>query len=82
MEKIRTEDLIATLKEKIEAHNEKLEAHESAEKILSAEYEDLNSKGEDTEKIERVGEKLLSTIKNIEYHKATAKAYGKIIKML
>lgn len=82
MEKMNVESLVEKLKGKIEIHNEKLEAHEATEKILSAEYLDLQARNEDPEKIERTAQKLYSTIKNVEYHKATSKTYGKVIEML
>lgn len=73
-------DLIATFEEKLEKHEGKLKAHQESERILRAEYEDL--KKNNSEKQERVGEKLLSTVKNIEYHTAKYKTYKKVIEML
>lgn len=73
-------ELIASLEEKIEKHESKLKAHVESEAILQTEQDTIEDKN--CEKYERLGEKLLSTIKNIEYHTATSKSYQKVIAML
>lgn len=70
-------ELIETFKDKLEKHEGKLKAHKESEIILKAEYDEL--KNNKSDKQERVGEKLLSTIKNIEYHTAKYKTYKKVI---
>ena len=74
------EDLIELFKAKIDKHEGKLKAHKETEAILRADYEDLKER--DFEKSKRVGEKLLSTIKNIEYHTAKYKTYKKVVEAL
>lgn len=73
-------DVVKVLKEKVEKHESKLKAHKETEVILEAEYKDQKDK--DAEKASFIQAKLFSTIKNIEYHKATAKTYKKVIAIL
>lgn len=73
-------DLIELFKGKVDKHEGKLKAHKEAEAILRANYEDLKER--DPEKSKRVGEKLLSTIKSVEYHTAKYKTYKKVIEAL
>lgn len=74
------EDLIELFRTKVDKHERKLKAHKEAEAILKANYEELKEK--DFEKAKRVGEKLLSTIKSVEYHTAKYKAYKKVVEAL
>lgn len=74
------EDLIDVFKEKIEKHANKLKDHKQTEEILRADYKYLQER--DPEKAERIGEKLLSTVKNIEYHIAKYKTYKKVVEMM
>lgn len=73
-------DVVKVLKGKLEKHEGKLKAHLESERILEKEYEERKKNGSDKE--ERVGKKLLSTIKNIEYHTAKVKTYKSVIAML
>lgn len=73
-------EVIEELKVKVKKHEEKLAAHKQSESILAAEYN--YQKELDKEKAEIIYGKLLSTVKNIEYHTASAKTYGKVIVML
>lgn len=73
-------DLIKSLEEKVDKHEEKLRAHKESKVILQREQDSLVDKN--CEKHERMGDKLLSTIKNIEYHTATSKTYKKVIAKL
>lgn len=73
-------DVIEVLKGKLEKHDGKLKAHLESERILESEYGE--HKKNKSEKQERVGEKLLSTVKNIEYHTAKVKTYKSVIEML
>lgn len=73
-------ELIETLKQKVEKHEAKLGAHKETEVILSSEYKyqkDINP-----EKAELIYGKLVSTLKNIEYHTASAKTYQKVIALI
>lgn len=74
--------LIGTLEKKVEKHKEKSKAHLSSKDILKAEYEHLKSTSTDIDKIESVERKLLSTVKNIEYHQGSYKTYQKVIDMI
>lgn len=74
------EDLIEMFKAKIDKHEGKLKAHKETEAILRANYEDFKER--DFEKSKRVGEKLLSTIKSVEYHTAKYKTYKKVVEAL
>lgn len=74
------EVLVKKLEEKVKKHKEKLKAHKESEEILRAEYENLKENND--EKQERVGDKLLSTVKNIEYHTGKYKAYNKAVAMI
>lgn len=65
-------DLNKTLSEKVTKHEEKLKAHKESEAILELERKALE------EKLERVESKILSTVKNIEYHTAKVKTYKKV----
>lgn len=65
-------DLNKTLSEKVVKHEEKLKAHKESEIILELERKELQ------DKLERVEGKILSTVKNIEYHTAKLKTYKKV----
>ena len=80
--KVEMDNLVDTLKAKVEKHKEKCEAHLSSESILKAEYEHLKATSTDTARIESVQNKLLSTVKNIEYHQGSYKTYQKVIDMI
>lgn len=65
-------DLKQMLSEKVAKHEEKLKAHKESEVILELERKELQ------EKLESVEAKILSTVKNIEYHTAKVKTYKKV----
>lgn len=73
--------LAAELQKKVQKHEEKLKAHHESKAILISECEYLKEKN-DLEKLDRTGEKLLSTLKNIEYHNGKKSAYEKVLAMI
>lgn len=74
------EDLLKVLESKVAKHEEKLKAQKESEPTLRTMYDSL--KETNPEKAESYHEKIVSTLKHIEYHTASAKTYNKVINMI
>lgn len=73
------ENVLEQLREKADKHLNKIRTHTEVKKSLELEYNSLDL---EDPKRERVGEQLLTTLLSIEYHKGSAKTYGKSVALI